>query len=466
MKKWLCVICGLIYDEAEGWPDDGIAPRTRWEDVPEDWTCPDCGVGKEDFEMIEMAEDDAPVEAVAPPPVMPVVEVPALAVGTVVSGAAPVVIIGSGYAGYGLAEGIRKRSADTNIVLFTADDGANYSKPGLSNAMARGKTAPELVTATAAEMAEKLGITVYPHTPVESIDPQAHQLVSRQGSLTYSKLVLATGALPARFPMAGEGVEDILSVNCLTDYRVLREKLVAARKVCIIGNGLVGCEYANELINQGFEVSLVGLTRWPMDTLMPEVMGRDLQDKLSALGVNWCLDNTVQNVAKTGATYQLTLADGQVLDADLVLSATGLKPRIELAQAAGISCHRGIAVDTQLQTSAADVYALGDCVEIAGQVLPYIAPITHSLRALPDTLLGTATDAQYPLMPVVVKTPVLPLLLLPAKSGTQGEWQVEATENGMCGLFVDAAGKACGFALSGKRVATERQRCLDAVSGA
>ncbi|CAG0912079.1 unnamed protein product, partial [Cyprideis torosa] len=59
MKKWMCVICGLIYDEAEGWPDDGIAPGTRWEDVPDDWTCPDCGVGKEDFEMLEMDEEES-----------------------------------------------------------------------------------------------------------------------------------------------------------------------------------------------------------------------------------------------------------------------------------------------------------------------------------------------------------------------------------------------------------------------
>ena len=54
MKKWLCVVCGLIYDEAEGWPDENIAPGTAWKDVPDDWLCPDCGVGKEDFEMVEI----------------------------------------------------------------------------------------------------------------------------------------------------------------------------------------------------------------------------------------------------------------------------------------------------------------------------------------------------------------------------------------------------------------------------
>ena len=56
MKKWQCIVCGLIYDEAQGWPDDGIAPGTRWEDVPQDWLCPDCGVGKSDFEMISIGE--------------------------------------------------------------------------------------------------------------------------------------------------------------------------------------------------------------------------------------------------------------------------------------------------------------------------------------------------------------------------------------------------------------------------
>ncbi|MBC54403.1 MAG: rubredoxin [Gammaproteobacteria bacterium] len=55
MKKWQCIVCGLIYDEAEGWPDDGIAPGTVWADVPDDWMCPECGVGKEDFEMVELA---------------------------------------------------------------------------------------------------------------------------------------------------------------------------------------------------------------------------------------------------------------------------------------------------------------------------------------------------------------------------------------------------------------------------
>ena len=67
MARWECIVCGLIYDEKEGWPEDGIAPGTKWEDVPDDWTCPDCGVGKEDFELIPGSDDgEAPADDAAP----------------------------------------------------------------------------------------------------------------------------------------------------------------------------------------------------------------------------------------------------------------------------------------------------------------------------------------------------------------------------------------------------------------
>lgn len=461
MKKWLCVICGLIYDEAEGWPDDDIAPGTRWEDVPDDWTCPDCGVGKEDFEMIEMeGDEEAPVAAEPATVAQPVIT--AAPLGT--SAEAPIVIIGSGYAGYGLAEAVRKRNADVRIVIFTQDDGGEYSKPGLSNAMARGKTSDELLRATAETMALRHGMTVNNQCQVLSIDTDKHSVTTDQGELGYSKLVLATGAETVKLPLAGDGAADILSVNSLTDYRVLRERLDsgAVRKISIIGNGLVGCEYANELVAQGYEVSVIGLT-YCLDAILPETISRDLETKLAGLGVNWYLENTVQSIEKSAGAYQLTLNGGQALDADLVLSSVGLRPRTALAVAAGIECKRGIVVDNTLQTSAPDVYALGDCSEIQGQFLPYIAPITHGLKALPDTLLGTQTEVHYPAMPVVVKTPVLPLLILPAAPGTEGEWQVEDTGSGMRGLYLDAQQKVRGFALSGDVVTNERQQWMDAV---
>src|SRR5512139_3879379 len=98
MARWECIVCGWVYDEAKGWPDDGIAAGTRWEDVPGDWLCPDCGVGKEDFELI----DDTPLPAV-----------PHHQEADTVSLKHPVIIIGTGLAGYNLAREFRKLDSDT-----------------------------------------------------------------------------------------------------------------------------------------------------------------------------------------------------------------------------------------------------------------------------------------------------------------------------------------------------------------
>lgn len=141
MKKWLCLICGWIYDEAKGWPTDGIAAGTKWEDIPEDWLCPDCLVSKADFEMIEISNESAnsPVQAVQAVQA----EVATLAVEE------PVVIVGSGHAAYQLVLALRAQAPDLAITVFTADDGGLYSKPALSNALALGKDGESLLRESA-----------------------------------------------------------------------------------------------------------------------------------------------------------------------------------------------------------------------------------------------------------------------------------------------------------------------------
>lgn len=467
MKKWLCVICGLIYDEAKGWPSDGIAPGTRWEDVPDDWMCPDCFVGKSDFEMIAISE--TPVEEAAP------VEI---------AKEDPIVIIGTGYAGYRLAEAIRQRKPEQPIVMFSSDDGADYSKPGLSNALARDKGADELITETALEIEQRLNIRIYARCKVQNIDTEARLLQTDFGSQRYAKLVFATGAAPIQLSFDGDGAGDVLSVNDLEDYRQFRKRLKsvkdlkAGQHVTLIGNGLIGCEFANDLAAAGYPVTVVGLTGWPMDRLLPQQIGEQLQSQLSTLGVQWQLNNTVQRIDRLSETdclsksgeeandgnlgYRLTLADGTELETSLVLSAVGLKPRTELAEQAGIKCNRGIVINGGLRTSANNVYALGDCAEINGQLMPYIAPINFGIPALADCMLGRPTMAQYPLMPVMVKTPALPLTLLSAAPETEGQWHVEQSENGMRALFVDHDDLIRGFALAGD-LTSERQHWVDEI---
>ncbi len=460
-KTWLCIVCGLIYDEALGWPEDGILAGTRWEDVPEDWICPECHVGKSDFEMLDISEHTQAVTAVGTPPAAVAVPFVAPVTAPVIAAASrqPIVIIGSGYAGYGLAQALRKADPEVEIRVVTQESGHLYSKPALSIGLSQGKSAEALSGEPPLAIEKRLNIRVYPHCTVQSIDSSARVLRTSFGDMEYGQLVIASGAQPIRLPIQGEAAA-MLSVNNLQDYHGFRERLTGVQRVAILGDGLIGCEFANDLAHNGFDVDVIGLGRWPMERLLPVEAGEVLQGALSDLGVKWHLQNTVDAIESSGQGYVLKLAGGQTLNADLVLSAVGLRPDLSLAQSAGLAVGRGIHVNAQLQTSVPGIYALGDCIEIDGQLLPYLAPINQGIQALSKTLLGQPTAVDYPLMPVTVKTPAAPLCLLAPAVAGEGEWRCTPTQDGMSAGFYDTEGRLNGFVLLGRQAQTQRSALL------
>ncbi len=149
-----------------------------------------------------------------------------------------------------------------------------------------------------------------------------------------------------------------------------------------------------------------------MGRLIPQALGRALQNALIKLGVDWELENSISSIQAQGDRYQVTLQNGQVLETDLVLSAVGLKPNVSLAQDAGLEVGRGIRTGLDHRSSDAAIFALGDCAEVEGQWAPYINPINQAIPALVNSLLGKSTDATLKNTPVLVKTPVLPLSIL------------------------------------------------------
>lgn len=442
MRKWLCIVCGWIYDEAKGWPDDGIAPGTKWEDIPDDWMCPECQVGKSDFEMLDITDIEED-------------EIPQVAAAAVIE---PVVIIGSGHAGYHVASNLRAQSPDLSITVFTADDGALYSKPALSNALALGKDGDSLVRESALSWEQRLNIRVYPHTKVTHIDRANKKLQTTIGDCPYGKLVIATGATPIVIPIEGDS-SATLSVNDLADYRRFRQQLADKKHVTILGDGLIGCEFANDLAAHGIKVTVVGLGKWAMERLIPEPLGHALQKALSQLGVEWKLQNSIRSIQSANGCYQLTLKDGQIIETDLVLSAVGLRPNIALAQEAGLETARGICTGLDHRSSDPPIFALGDCAEVNGQWAPYINPITQALPALVNNLLGQSTDADLKATPVLVKTPILPLSVLPAM-GT-GEWRVEEHDGELAAGFYNEQDKLIGFALLGRQLQHHRTEWLE-----
>ena len=362
---------------------------------------------------------------------------------------APIVIVGTGLSGYSLAKEIRKQDKDIPIVMVTADDGYSYSKPMLSTGFTKGKEADELAQASAEAMVEQLNLQLRTYTTVTGIDPDAHELVLGDERLGYSKLVLAWGADVIRLSIAGDGHERVFSINDLMDYRAFRKALKGKKRVAIMGAGLIGCEFANDLRNGDVDVDVIAPSDALMPGLLPPAAAAAVRDGLEGLGVRFHLETVVEHIANSGDGVRLTLANGEELESDLVISAVGLRPRTELAAAAGLETQRGIVVNRALETSVPDVYALGDCAEVDGHVLLYVLPLMACARALAKTLVSERTEVKYGTMPVMVKTPCCPTAVCPPPANASGSWEVDADGQDVRALFKSESGEVLGFAVTG-----------------
>jgi rubredoxin-NAD+ reductase len=244
----------------------------------------------------------------------------------------------------------------------------------------------------------------------------------------------------------------------------------AKARVLIMGAGLIGCEFANDLASAGHSVQVVDPAQAPIAALLPAGASAELQAALGAMGVQWHFGTTVTAVQQVDAgdtspgALRVDLASGQVIAADLVLSAIGLRANTGLAQAAGLHCERGVVVDASLRSSQPHIYALGDNAQYAGQnwddpakapvtggrTLPYVMPIMNAAKVLAATLAGTRTALVFPLMPVAIKTPALPIVVAPPMPGTAGGWH--SVSAGVW-QFRDAQDQVRGFVLTGAQTA-------------
>lgn len=388
------------------------------------------------------------------------------------SAIAPLLIIGAGLAGWTTVREFRKLDTTTPVVLVTADSGDFYAKPTLSNAYAQKRTPAQLVSTPAAKMVETLNVTLLAHHQVQSLDTAARRVVVAHGgqtqTLPYSQLVLATGAQPIRIPVGGTAAHQVKSINNLDDFGAFYQALgldpsaaepAAPKTVLVMGAGLIGCEFANDMVLAGATVHVVDPAPRPLSLLLPAEAGAQLQAALQALGVVWHFGTTVTAVDSTHAGLNVQLADGSTVAVDLVLSAIGLRADTTLAATAGLVCERGIVVDDTLQTSAAGVYALGDCAQYASagqRTMPYVMPIMNAAKALAATLAGTPTALVFPLMPVSIKTPALPIVVAAAHPALAGTWKAGDGEG--IWQFTDGDGTQRGFVLTGKSTARRMEQ--------
>ena len=206
------------------------------------------------------------------------------------------------------------------------------------------------------------------------------------------------------------------------------------------------------MVNGGFEVEVVAPCEHILPTLLPTEAAQAVQEGLEGLGVKFHLGPLVTRINRDGDGVVAQLSNGTNVAADAVVSAIGLRPRLDLAVKAGIQVNHGIVADRLLQTSEPDVYTLGDCAEVEGRVLLYVLPLMASARALAKTLTGTPTEVSYGVMPVTVKTPVVPVVVSPAAPDSAGRWIIEREGADVQAEFRNEAGDLLGYALTGAKV--------------
>ncbi|MES2039396.1 MAG: FAD-dependent oxidoreductase [Pseudomonadota bacterium] len=370
----------------------------------------------------------------------------------------PIAIIGSGLAGYTVAREFRKLDKTTPLLIFTGDDGGFYSKPMLSNAFAMGKQPQQLQSKTVDQMAAELTATILTKTVVSGINTESQTIQTKVGDFDYAQLVLALGAQAIRLPIAGNAADQVLSVNNLVDYAVFREKLAQTgdkARVTILGAGLIGCEFSDDLASAGHEVTLIDPNALPLAALAPTAISQGLHAALSAKGVQLKLSTTASQIVKQDDALQVTLSNGERFNTDIILSAVGLRADIRLAQAAQLQTDRGIIINEYGQTSAPGIFALGDCAQYkqadgGHSLMPYVAPIMTAARAIALNLTGQLTSIEMKPTAVLVKTPSYPVALIPPAftANKSGTWESDHAEGVTISRYFDESKKLHGFAVA------------------
>jgi len=291
------------------------------------------------------------------------------------------VLVGNGMAGMRTVEELLKlEPAMYAITVFGAEPHPNYNRILLSPVLAGEKTVEEIVL-NSREWYVEHGIRLHAGDPVVEIDRAARRVKTASGTVAaYDRLLLATGSNPFIIPVPGSDLPGVVGFRDIRDVEVMLEIARTYKKAVVIGGGLLGLEAANGLVKNGMEVTVVHL----MDILMERQLDKPAADLLKAsleqTGMRFLMQAQTRAIVGDERVRGVELADGSVIEADLVVMAVGIRPNIELAQQAGLHCERGVVVNDTLQTYDPRIYAVGECAQHRSNCYGLVAPLFEQAK--------------------------------------------------------------------------------------
>ena len=268
-----------------------------------------------------------------------------------------IVIVGGGAAGFAAAEMLRRRQYQGEIVVLSSDDAPPVDRPNLSKDYLAGSAPEDWVPLRPASFYSDNAIDLRLGATVAGIDVGAREVALAGGDkIRFDRLLLATGAEPVRPSIPGAKPSDVLVLRSLADSRAIIERARTARRAVVLGASFIGLEVAASLRAREIEVHVVAPEARPMERILGPEFGAFIRALHEEHGVVFHLQNTASAVDGK----KVRLSGGSAVDADFVVAGLGVRPRVELAERAGLKVDRGIVVDAHLETSAPGIFAAGD----------------------------------------------------------------------------------------------------------
>ena len=274
----------------------------------------------------------------------------------------PIVIVGAGQCGIKAAETLRQQGYEGGLVLVGDEPHAPYQRPPLSKAFLKGEMGIERLMLKGDDFFDKFNVDARRSCHVAEIDRTGQRiLLTGGGEIEYSKLLLATGTRSRRISVSGLDLEGVHSMRTIADVEAISAALRPGVRIVIIGGGYIGLEVASALRSFGYGVTVVEGAERVLQRVVCEQLSGFFHRVHTEHGVDIHVKAQLDAIEGDGPVERVRLADGSVIETDLVLMAVGAEPVCDLAEQAGLTINNGIEADHTCRTSDPNIYAAGDC---------------------------------------------------------------------------------------------------------